>query len=475
VRPSRRVPAALAALVVVVALVVVAPSRAVPRDERPNVVLILSDDQTFESIPHDPPVMPKLQGLLEDPTQHWIRFPNAFVNTPLCCPSRASILTGRYSHHTGVVDNGTGENLDEGHTLATSLEAAGYTTALIGKYLNLYPFGLAPVAPPGWDRWLAKLQGSRLSLYQRYALTDDGFPERFGASPDGYATDVYARAAADFIRTAPEDRPFFLYLAPTVPHSPWTPARRDVGSWTGSIPRPPSFDEADVSDKPSWVRALPRIGAGWAAKLRRDHRRAYEALASLDDAVLQVLDALQARRILDDTVVLFLTDNGFSFGEHRWVTKSCPYDECIRVPFFVRFPGAAARTDEHPVSNVDLAPTIAELALSALDPPADGVSLVPLLLGRDPRSWRPGVLSEFRGGLGIPAWWAIRTPRYAYVEYATGERELYDVAGSRGPADPYELRNVAGSRQYTRVERRLASDLRAARHETPSAQGEQTA
>jgi N-acetylglucosamine-6-sulfatase len=467
VRPSLRVPAALAALVVVSALVVVGPSRAVPRDDRPNVVLILSDDQTFESIPHDPPVMPKLQGLLQDPAQHWIRFPNAFVNTPLCCPSRASILTGRYSHHTGVVDNGTGENLDEGHTLATSLHAAGYTTALIGKYLNLYPFGLAPVAPPGWDRWLAKLQGSRLSLYQHYALTDDGFPARFGASAEDYATDVYARAAAEFIRTAPEDRPFFLYLAPTVPHSPWTPAPRDVGSWTGPVPRRPSFDEADVSDKPSWVRALPRIGGPLAAKLRRDRRRAYETLASLDDAVLQVLDALQARRILDDTVVLFLTDNGFSFGEHRWITKSCPYDECIRVPFFVRFPGAEARTDPHPVSNVDLAPTIARLARTTLDPRPDGVSLVPLLLGRDPPSWRPGVLSEFRGGLGIPAWWAMRTPRYAYVEYATGERELYDVAGSRGTADPYELRNVAGSSHYGQVERRLASDLRTARREAP--------
>jgi arylsulfatase A-like enzyme len=463
VRPELRIPSALVAVLVVAALAAAAPSAAVPRDRRPNVVLILSDDQTYESIPHDPPVMPKFQSLLADPGQHWIRFPNAFVNTPLCCPSRASILTGRYSHHTGVVDNGTGENLDVGHTIATSLHAAGYTTALIGKYLNLYPFGFAPIAPPGWDTWLAKLQGSRRSLYQRYALTDDGFPAPFGTSAEDYSTDVYAHAATEFIRSAPEGAPFFLYFAPVVPHSPWTPAPRDVGSWTAAVPRPPSFDEANVSDKPAWVRALPRIEAPYAAKLRRDHRRAYETLASLDDAVLQILDALQARRILDDTVVLFVTDNGFSFGEHRWVTKSCPYDECIRVPFFVRFPGAAARIDPHPVSNVDLAPTIADLARTALDPPPDGVSLVPLLLGREPPSWRPGVLAEFRGGRYIPGWWALRTPQYAYVEYATGERELYDIAGSIGPADPYERRNVARAPRYAETERRLAAELRAAR------------
>jgi arylsulfatase A-like enzyme len=458
-----RIAAAVAAIVVVTALAVVAPSHAVPADRRLNVVIILSDDQTFDSIPHDPPVMPKLQRLLEDPNEHWIRFPNAFVNTPLCCPSRASILTGRYSHRTGVVDNGTGENLDEGRTMATSLHAAGYTTALIGKYLNGYPFGLARVAPPGWDEWLAKLQGSRRSVYENYALTEDGFTIPFGASADDYATDVYARAATQFIRSAPKDRPFFLYFAPTTPHSPWTPAPRDVGSWVDAVPNAPSFDEANVSDKPSWVRALPRIGEGMEAKLREDRRRAYEALASLDDAVVWILDALRAAGVLNQTLVLFLTDNGFSFGEHRWVTKSCPYDECIRVPFFIRFPGAPARTDPHPVSNVDIAPTIARLARAPLGAPADGVSLLPLLLGRDPPSWRTGVLAEFVGGRDIPAWWALRTPRFAYVEYGTGERELYDLAGSLGSPDPYELRNLAGSRDVAAVEPRLAADLRQAR------------
>jgi arylsulfatase A-like enzyme len=463
--PRYRLPVAAAAIAVVAALAVAAPSRATPPDRRPNVVVILTDDQTFESFPHDPPVMPQLQRQVEDPSEHWVRFPNAFINTPLCCPSRASILTGRYSHRTGVVDNGTGENLDDGHTIATALRSAGYTTGLIGKYLNEYPFGHAPVPPPGWDTWLVKLQGSSHSVYQRFALTDEGFTAAFGSAPEDYSTDVYARAAADFIRAAPSGRPFFLMFTPMAPHSPWVPAERDVGSWTAPVPRPPSFDEPNVSDKPSWVRALPRFGAQFADKLRREHRAAYEALGAVDDAAVTILDALRERRALDDTIVVFLTDNGFSFGEHRWVTKSCPYDECIRTPFFVRYPGADARTDPHPVSNVDLAPTIAALAGARLAPPVDGRSIVPLLLGRDPAGWRPGVLSEFQGGRDIPGWWAMRTPRWAYVEYVTGERELYDLAGSIGPPDPYELHSVAGQAAFADVEERLAAHLRAAREE----------
>lgn len=460
-----QIPAAIVCLLLLGVVAVAAPSTAVPRDRRPNVVLILSDDQTYDSIPHDPPVMPQLQALLEDRHEPWIRFPNAFINTPLCCPSRATVLTGRYSHHTGVVDNGTGERLDATDTIATALQRAGYTTALIGKYLNGYPFGHAPVPPPGWDRWLVKLQGAQHSVYQRYALSDQGFTAPFGASPQDYSTDVYARAATDFIRTAPAGRPFFLMFTPMSPHSPWMPAPRDVGSWTSALTPPPSFDERDVSDKPAWVRALPPIGDTAAEKLREDRVRSYETLGALDDAVRSILDALQARGTLDDTVVFFLTDNGFSFGEHRWVTKSCPYDECIRTPFFVRYPGADARTDPHPVSNVDLAPTIAELAGTSLSAPVDGRSLVPLLLGRDPPAWPPGVLSEFQGGRDMPGWWEMRTPRFAYVEYATGEKELYDVTGAFGPPDPYELLNVAGRERFAEAERRLAEDLRLARRE----------
>jgi arylsulfatase A-like enzyme len=463
VTPRLRVPAAALAIVVLGVLAVAAPTRGVPPDRRMNVIVILSDDQTFESIPHEPPVMPKLQSLLEDPSQHWIRFPNAFVDTPLCCPSRASILTGRFSRRTGVIDNSTGENLDDTATIGTAMHDAGYTTGLIGKYLNEYPFGFSPTAPPGWDTWLAKLQGPKDSVYERYALTDDGFPVSFGPASEDYSTDVYAGAASDFIRAAPHDRPFFLLLAPMAPHSPWTPARRDEGSWTGPVRIPPSFDERDVSDKPSWDRRLPAITPDEARTLRDKHRRAYETLGALDDAVLQVLDALQARGALDDTLVIYLTDNGFSFGEHRWVTKSCPYDECIRTPFFVRDPRAAARTDPHPVSNADVAPTIADVGGATLAAPVDGRSIVPLLDGGEHRGWPIGAFSEFAGwNRRMPRWSELRTPRYAYIEYETGERELYDIAGSLSAPDPFELRNAAGTSRYAGIERRLAAALRAA-------------
>ncbi len=172
---------------------------------------------------------------------------------------------------------------------------------------------------------------------------------------------------------------------------------------------------------------------------------------------------LRERGALDRTVIFFLTDNGFSFGEHRWVSKACPYEECVRTPFLVRFPGALSHVDDHLVSNVDLAPTFADLAGVAPGNRVDGRSLVPLLEGRSPPSWRTGVLLEYVGDRHIPAWWAIRTANFLYVEYATGERELYDLTGRLGPADPYELDNRADDPAYAPVLARLAARLAALR------------
>jgi arylsulfatase A-like enzyme len=463
VSATLRIPAAAVAILFVAALAVAAPSRASQPDRRLNVVLIVSDDQTYDSLPHDPPTMPKFQAVLQDPSEPWIRFPNAFIDTPLCCPSRASILTGEYSRHTGVVDNASGVNLDTTRTLATALQSAGYTTALIGKYLNRYPFGFAPVAPPGWDVWLAKLTGSRHSVYYRYTVTDAGFTVPHGTGARNYSTDVLGRAATRFLLNVPTSRPFFLMFTPMAPHAPRVPARRYRDTWTAPLRWPPSFDERDVSDKPAWVRALPTFSRREAENLREAWRRSYETLGALDDAVASILSVLRSRGLLDRTVVFFLTDNGFSFGEHRWVTKSCPYDECIRTPFFVRYPGAESSSNDDPASNIDLAPTIADLAGATLEEPVDGRSLVPLLRGRRPSGWRHGTLSEFRGNGLIPGWFEMRTPRFAYVEYVTGERELYDLTGVRGPPDPYELRNVADSPRYRSIRSRLAAELRTAR------------
>src|SRR5581483_9239552 len=193
------------------------------------------------------------------------------------------------------------------------------------------------------------------------------------------------------------------------------------------------------------------------------HERSFEALRAVDRLVARVVRVLRERGALDRTVIFFLTDNGFSFGEHRWVSKACPYEECVRTPFLVRFPGATARVDEHLVSTVDLAPTFAQLAGASPTRPLDGRSLVPLLEGRPVPSWRSGVLLEYVGDRHVPAWWAIRTRSFLYVEYATGERELYDLVGRVGPADPYELHNRADDPAYASVLVRLASRLAALR------------
>jgi arylsulfatase A-like enzyme len=463
-RPMGRT-AAPVVLALVVLLVAGFVSSSPPRtDRRPNIVLILTDDQSLDSLPHEPPVMPQLQSMMRDPADHWITFSNAFLNTPLCCPSRASILTGQYSHHTGVRTNYDGELLDESSTIATWLHAAGYRTGLIGKYVNGYPFGPSSYVPAGWDRWLVKRQGDQSTAYYRYVLIDQGFPEYRGDGPGNYSTDVYAGAAASFIRSAPPGRPFFLEVAPTAPHRPWTAAPRDVGALRGfPIANPPSLGEEDVSDKPAWVRGLRPPDAERRAELRADHRRSFETLLSVDDLVVQVIRALQVRDALANTVIVFMTDNGFSFGEHRWVGKTCAYDECIRTPFLVRFPGASSHVDPRLVSNVDLAPTFAELAGIEPPSPVDGMSLVPLLEEESSVPWRTGVLAEYVGDPKVPAWREVRTEDFAYVELATGETELYDLTGAIGPADPYELENRALDPAYAAVRARLSARLAALR------------
>jgi N-acetylglucosamine-6-sulfatase len=467
---------AVAALAVAGALVSgfgvqAALQRPPPGDSRPNIVVVLTDDQTFDSLPHRPAVMPYLQRQIENPHSGWTWFPNAFVNTPLCCPSRATILTGRYSHHTGVEGNDEGARLDESSTIATWLHDAGYRTALVGKYLNGYPFGRGPYTPPGWDHFLGKENTSDATVYRSYRVVDDGVVRAFGTAPEDYATSVLASDATAFIRSTPPGRPFFLLFAPSAPHRPWVPPPGRAGAFDDLVIRDPrGTGEVDVSDKPAWVRALPRLSASDRSALREDRRREYETLLGVDDAMRSIDEALRARAALGRTVVLYLTDNGYSFGEHRWESKSCPYEPCVRIPLFVRMPGDRSSIDRHLVSNVDLASTIAGLAGVRPGLPQDGASLVPLLgrakappegtgAGRAAIERRRGVLLEFAGGGGVPAWNAVRTKRFVWVDLATGEHELYDLAGAAGPADPDELENVASDPTYAAIRRRLEGQL----------------
>jgi N-acetylglucosamine-6-sulfatase len=444
--------AALAVLAVAAAFPGRSPDRA--DDPRPNVIVILTDDQTFDTLPSDPAAMPWLQARIADPQDHWRWFPNAYLNTPLCCPSRASILTGLYSHHTGVQDNGDGYLLDERATLAVRLHDAGYRTALIGKYLNGYPFGRGPYVPPGWDRWVGKGNLSGATTYYGYPFVDQGVPLTAGLAPDAYATDLLAREAVGFVRSAPVGQPYFLLFTPSAPHRPRTPPPRYADAFAGlTLPRPPSFGTADAG-KPPWVRSLPPIDEAGAQALDAARVRERQTLLAVDDAVERIVEAVAARGDLGRTVILFLTDNGLAFGEHGWTAKSCPYVECVRTPFAAYVPGAQAGTDPALVSNVDLAPTIAGLA--GLPPlPADGRDLSPLLEGDGPAPAREAILTEYHGDAVVPAWQGVRTADLAYIRTGTFE-ELYDLGGVRGPADPFEMDNRIDDPAYLGVRMRLA-------------------
>ena len=429
-----------------IALAVLAAAAAFPgsipprsEDPRPNLIVILTDDQSFDTLPADPPAMPWLQAQIADPGGHWRWFPNAYVNTPLCCPSRATLLTGLYPHHTGVRDNGDGRLLDEDGTIAVRLRDAGYRTALIGKYLNRYPFGRGPYVPAGWDRWVGKGNRSDATTYHGYPFVDQGVPLTGGLAPASYATDLLAREAADFVRTAPADRPYFLLFTPSAPHAPQTPPPRYEGAFGGlTLPRPPSFGAADPG-APPWIRELPPIGDEAAAELDAARIRERETLLAVDDAVEAIVREVAARGDLQRTVIFFLTDNGVAFGEHGLTAKSCPYVECVRTPFAVYVPDVPAGIDPVPVSTVDVAPTIASLAaLPAV--PTDGSDLAPLLTGTGPAPFRRAVLTEYHGDVLVPAWASVRTADLAYIR--TGDvEELYDLTGLRGPADPYETQD----------------------------------
>ncbi len=428
--------AAVGSVLVVASIVIgVRATPSVRAADRPNVVLILTDDQRWDQVA----AMPILQSEL---VAQGTTFTNGFVVDPLCCPARTSILTGRYSHSTGVYRNGGPFGgfgaFDDSSTLATWLSAAGYRTGLIGKYLNGY---LDPsYVPPGWDRWVAFSDGAD---YVNYELSIDGSPASFGSDAADYSTDVLAEEAAGFIEATPLDQPLFLAYTPFAPHAGWIPPERYVETLS-DLPtiRPPNLNEADVSDKPTWVQNLPYSPGSTYDQQRR---RQAQTLLAVDDAIGRIVAALDASGRTADTLFIFTSDNGLSAGSHRWALKTTPWDETIRVPFVIRYdPLGGAGTQDAFALNVDLAPTIAE-AVGISAPGAEGVSLLPLL-GDDPADpadlgWRDAFLVEYYAP-GVPtdappSYCAVRTHTQKYVRYTTGEQELYDLVG-----DPFELQSL---------------------------------
>lgn len=412
------------------------PARAqeVPADP-PSILLIVTDDQRWDTLW----AMPEVQRSLVEPG---VSFEESFTTSSLCCPSRASILTGAYPHTTGVYRQGGRYggfwSFDDRITIATQLADAGYRTGFFGKYLDAYQRdALEGYVPPGWDRWVAFVHAE----YFDYGLTIDGKVQRYGLEPEDYSTDVLASQTEDFIRGS--EGPVFALFSPAAPHAPALPAPADEAGFA-DLPawRPPSFDEEDRTDKPEHIRVLEPLGSKRIETLENLRRNQYRSLRAVDRAVGRLLDALEDTGRLDDALVIFTSDNGLLWGEHRWLKKEVPYEEAIRVPLVVRadaIVGEGARTDRHLVANIDLAPTIAEAAGVKL-PGADGQSLLPLIEGRA-ETWRQAVLIEhMRGTNPIPTYCAVRTARYLFASHETGERELYDLE-----SDPFQLQNLAGT------------------------------
>lgn len=439
------------AVVVLISMAASPEALAQARRPPPNIVVILTDDQRWDTLRY----MPNVRHLL---VNRGMTFENSFVSNSLCCPARVSLLTGNYSHTSGVYTNSRPDggwklfhsNNGESSTMATWLHHAGYRTAMIGKYMN----GYGPdnrYVPPGWDRWVA-FEGNNNDYFD-YQMNKDGQFVQFGHDRRDYSTDVVARFATRHVRRTPPDQPLFLYMAPYAPHGPFTSAPRDDGTGPGGPPSwPPSFDEGGIRDKPRYLWTQKRfnhadIAARWNSMV--------ESLQAVDDAVHDVVSALRKAGRLHNTLFVFTSDNGLSFGEHRWGYKLVPYEESIRVPLVVRWVGVVppGSVDRHLVVNTDLAPTFGDAA-GASTPTTDGESLVPLLT-RTVSGWRSSFLVEHEryrrtGKADPPTYCGVRTRSRVFIRYATGFQEYYNVR-----RDPYQLRNTARDPAAARAVKRL--------------------
>ena len=418
----------------------------------PNIVVIMTDDQWYDSMAY----MPKTRSLL---AARGVSFSNFHASHPVCCPSRSTYLTGQYSHTHGVESNdaasgGGFANFDDTSTLATWLDDAGYHTTLIGKYLNGYEAD-ATYIPPGWDNWLAGTRGTQL-LYD-YTMNENGTLVDYGSAPTDFKTDVFARMAVDNVRAQAGAGPFFMSVMVTAPHDEFVEdgqsvraAPRHEGLFTTEpFPTKASFNEADVSDKPQWVGNLPLIGPTARARILQWWRDKLEGLQSVDDLVEAVVNELSAQGILDDTIIIYTSDNGFFFGEHRiQAGKGRVYEEATRVPLIIRGgPFAGGRTRAQVVANIDLAPTIAALAGVTPGLTPDGISLVPYATSGEYRTTRAVLLEN--APTAANTFGAVRTRRWVYSELGSGEVEMYNL-----DVDPLQLRSKHA--QATLAEKRAA-------------------
>jgi N-acetylglucosamine-6-sulfatase len=453
---------------------------------KPNIVFILTDDLDAAAMEY----MPNLKALIAAEGE---TFSNYFVPESLCCPSRSTTLRGQYPHNTRILTNdppsgGFARFFDLGEeksTVAVWLQAAGYRTMLAGKYLNGYPLKNDPLhIPAGWTEWYSPVKGDPYGEFN-YSLNENGKQVAYGHQPEDYGTDVYVGKTLDFIkRSGNSTQPFFIYLAPYAPHAPYTPAPRHADLFPDAkAPRTPNFDEADVGDKPGYIRDRALLTQKQTDQIDAAYRKRLQSLQAVDEGIRSIVDTLQTQGKLENTYIFFTSDNGYHLGNHRMVLgKIAPYEEELHLRLMVRGPGVpAGKSIDYLTGNVDLAPTWAALAGAAAPNFVDGRSLVPLLGDHPPAAekWRrefpleygpdpmpgpgptetPGTQADQtleppdqdqadatvaplakQKSLAIPAFRGLRLPTLSYVEYRTGEVELYDLKN-----DPYELNNLAGT------------------------------
>jgi arylsulfatase A-like enzyme len=440
------------------------------RDDAPRgAIVIMTDDQTLASLA----TMPATQRWLGE---GGVTFDHAISSLPLCCPARASLLTGQYAHNHGVTDNvppdGGIQALDPASTLPVWLQGAGVATAHLGKYLNGYGQVASPDVPPGWDHWYGLVDPT---TYQYTGAT--AFDGEQVVDVPGYQTDALAEEGSAVLQQlAQGEDPWFLSLAFTAPHvaQPETSAVLSLGDLGGQVdvlmPPAPAFvdevaglalpaseglAETDLGDKPGWVQANDEIfravveQAGATQQFQQLRDRFYEnyvsTLLSVDAAVDQLMQALEDAGALDDTLVIFTSDNGFHFGEHGLILrKATPYEESIRVPLLVRAPVLDAGTVvTTPVANVDVTATVLDWLDVAPGLPQDGTSLLGEVQAGQAGTRLVPLESTLRGNGGAPPYHGVRAQDYSYVEYDDGVRELYDLR-----TDPFQLQDVAGDPAY---------------------------
>jgi arylsulfatase A-like enzyme len=458
------------------------------RKDAPNIVIILTDDMDMSLLPY----MENVNHLI---VEQGATLTNYFATASICCPSRATILRGQYPHNTDVMENFPGfrgffKQGKEADTLAVWLNDAGYKTSLLGKYLNLYPIDAGrDHIPPGWTDWHSFLyEKGHLNFYYDYKMNNNGQYTEYGKATEEYSTDVIRQMSLDFIHaSAKDDAPFFLFASVYAPHGPSTPARRHKEIFLDvEYPQKPSITE-DTSDKPAIIQSLVGSASGDefdAGDAQSLYIQRVQSLQAVDEMVKDIVDALEQTGQLENTYIIFTSDNGFHMGEHGLPSgKGMPYEEDIHVPFVVRGPGIAPKSEVTQLAaNIDIALTVAEMAGVSASKIADGRSLLPLLTGGSVPKWRnallielgyievakvPGVqnvslktsgdeapmvedpdihedpdnifddyLSKVEGG----AFRGIRADDFVYVEYENGEREYYDLVN-----DPYQLDNLAAN------------------------------